>query len=151
MRCLYGCLAYSREGCLQGGAWGGDSWRIGHPWHLGPFHSGPRSHLWDCVFNSASPGETRLPVATGLGVTPVVVGGWNGLWGRGGQGLLCTVSEKKLLMSKRLHVVTPWGWGDARVKKSPVTPVQVKGFKGVAGYSSGCSVFPFRTGGSEKQ
>lgn len=60
---------------------GGDSWRIGHPWHLGPFHSGPRSHLCDCVFNSASQGEAHLPVATGLGVTPVVVG--DGMWGAG--------------------------------------------------------------------
>lgn len=74
---------------------GGDSWRIGHPWHLGPFHSGPRSHLWDCVFNSASQGETRLPVATGLGVTPVVVGDGMACGGRGGQGLLCTASGKE--------------------------------------------------------
>lgn len=95
MRCLDGCLAYSREGCLQGGASRGDSWRIGHPWHLGPFHSGPRSHLWDCVFNSASQGETRLPVATGLGVTPVVVGDGMACGGRGGQGLLCTASGKE--------------------------------------------------------
>lgn len=57
--------------------WGGVSFRgasswilkgICHTWHLGLFHSGPKTHLCGCVFNSVSQGETRLPVVIGMGV-----------------------------------------------------------------------------------
>lgn len=59
---------FGGKGCLSGGSLKLDSPGICHPWHRGPFHSGPRTHLCGCVFNSLSRGETRLPAVPGLGV-----------------------------------------------------------------------------------
>ena len=73
--------AYFEEGCLlRGGSFELDSWGICHPWHLGPFHSGPKTHLCGCVFNSVSQGETRLPEVVGLGVNSGYCGGWKQWW-----------------------------------------------------------------------
>lgn len=60
-----------------------DSQGICHPWHLGPFHSGPKTHLCGSVFNSVSRGETRLPVVIGMGVgvNSGGCGGWKTWWG----------------------------------------------------------------------
>lgn len=74
--------AYFGEGCLSG-IFELDSRGLCHSWHVGPFHSGSKTHLCGCVLNSVSQGETRLPVVTGLGVCRLVaVGDGKAWWGR---------------------------------------------------------------------
>lgn len=68
--------------------------------------------------------------------------------GEGALGLLCTASEKKLVMGTRLHMVIPRDEGDVAWALCPCG--QRKDFKGVARCSSGCCIL-FRAGSSEKQ
>lgn len=60
------CLFWGGVSLGAGGGFKLDSWGICHPWHLGPFHSGPETHLCGHVFNCVSLGETHLPVVTGV-------------------------------------------------------------------------------------